>query len=448
MKKIILRVGILGGLLLSFPILAHQGTELGNGTGGEENVEKVMEAQEINKVSRDNFKRDYEIYNESDLNSIMHWGGSSVSKLEEALQQSGHYMDIGRRWDANNTLKKALQQISETFPKRPPGEGSPMTEKLVQRALKYLSKIESSFGKEGYTERELHTQVYFLGEYSRMIISVWRDLDKDYYIPYYHKYHRCHPSHYHCYNDDRYFDYRSFSRKYIQMAVTELRFILETFAGDTSFYGIKVPVGDERALLFLAQIGSYEIAKDMASSLWAYRLDHIIYKLMGLSERLSKFNEGSGGFIGRNRGDAVRRAINGFGGIVPVFEEIISGLKHMFGVSYNYKNKDYPYRESYSCTETIDVNRTLKGTGAEITVSLFRHFVSPQSIVVSSIAYGMDAQVAVSINGKIKGTMYVPQHDPKYSFQVKEPMKDVTFHVTRGKTVKIMKIEVNYCHSK
>ncbi len=355
---------------------------------------------------------------------------------------------MGNLEKAKKVLRTALTVAARDFPKKPADLGSPITQKLIHRSLQYLGVLEKVFLTDGkYTKREKETEFYFLQEYTFMIVSAWRDLDQDYYIPYYHKYHRCHPSYYDCMPEI--FRISDFTEKYMDYAKKELNFVLDKFlveSNSAGYHYYKVPVGDEGAVLALAEMSSRNIAGDIASTLWAYRNSFAVQQLMALNQRLSKFRKGNGGY--KN----VKRAINGWGGINSIFQNVISYLNEKdyyydpYKRNHHYK-RDYERNHHYKrhCSYVITVEEDIRGLGDYIEVSISRVPDYVEELVVSSTAYGADAQVSVWTNGRSKGMMDIPQHDPKYSIPVKERIRDVKFHLTRGERVRIHNIKINYC---
>ncbi len=440
MKKI-KRQKIISVILFLFSVSAlgvqgiGKGIGIGSGSKGEDQVRQISAG--VNPLFPSDLDS-YMVYSEEDINSVLHWGSGSVSTIEQALYEASDYANEGKLEKAKKILKTALIIAAKNFPKNPADSGSPITQKLIHRSLQYLGALEKVFLNDGkYTQREKGTEFYFLQEYAFMIVSAWRDLDQDYYIPYYHRYHRCHPYHYQC--RPEIFSYSDFSEKYIDYAKKELKFILDKFlveANSAGYHYYKVPVGDEGAVLVLAEMSSRNVAGDIASTLWAYKNSFAVQQLMALNRRLSQFRKGNGGY--KN----VHKAINGWGGINSVFQQVISYLDEE---DYHYDSYGRDHRNRRHCSYVITVEEELSGLSDYVEVSVSNTSTYVKGLIVSATAYGADAQVSVWSNRKSKGMMDIPQYDPKYSIPVKERIRDVRFHLTRGQRVRIHSIKVNYC---
>lgn len=420
------------GVLFLNSAMATMGTGVGNGTNGEGAVSSAGNIEAMQTHNNTGMSH-YQPYSPAEIQSVNGWGAQSTYLLRVALGEAAVQKANGNTLQATKILQKALEDMKKGFPKKPAGQDAPITQKLVNRALQYLKVIQRSFKRNGYDLLEQRTEFYFIYEYSSMIIEAWNDLDRDYYIPYYHQHHRCY--HYPC---PSHFDHNAFTRKYIAFARKELAFVIDRFLADLQHphysYSKKVPVGDPRAVLVLAELTSYNVARDVSQTLWAYQNTRSIQMLRALNLQLQKFNSGRGGYVD------LKHAINGFGGIFPVISSAIAEL----GGNGFYTNYSNSYTKKH-CSKTIDVDATISGAGNEKTFSLPTGRRHVKRVVPHAQAYGADAQVHVRVNGKFNGTMDIPQYDPPYSIPVNGYANNITFHITRGKEVEISKIEIIFC---
>ena len=410
------------------------GTGVGNATDGPRNNDNTQAAHGLDyeqtsktyegSMGPTGYTVDYEVYD--DLTPLHRWGNNSINTLQTALHSARIQIEIGSYGRAKALLVDALKAAAKHFPKPTVDHGSPLTKKLVDRGILYSRSIENVFKKDGWTQREIHTEIYFLYGYVEMIIEAWKEIDQNYYIDYYHSHRRRCSPYYYC----RDFNYREFHRKYIDYVIKEISFVLSNFTEETylGYVGyVVVPVGDIRAVLLISEIMSFETSKDILGTLWAHDYSYIAYRLQELHKNLAKFNKEGYRFVYPDG----KAALNSPIGIHSVFQSAVSSLSHEKNVYKN--NKGYH--------KVLAKDITLTSNNRRHTVHL-SHPMHINCIVVTGEAYGSDGRVKVMVKGQIKGDLYLPRRDPEYVVNINSRTRAIRLIMESGKKVRISSVKL------
>lgn len=385
--------------------IPEQALQVGTGVGNAGDGARAYRRREI--------KHDLGKYQD-----LLAWCRHAAGHLERSLRRARMQYSYGDFESSKVIIKDAYVAISESLNVNPYSY-SPITKKMVDRGLKYITAIES-INQRYSTPSDLHTEVFFLDKYTELILKVENELDRDYFIPYKHS--NCRGCGY---------DFEEFTRKYLKVAYKELNFVYDTFVQKVSTRGHYDyrPVGNQFTFLKLAELSSGDIAADIASTLYRYQNACLVLKLNDLSLDLNEFNEYGDRVLFRTPVQAVRYTASQFDQMLSQFKRAMSGSSH----------------KSRSQLSELLYRRLTLHPGDLKSVPVNDYV---QKIYVQAEALRVDAQVEVIVNGDVKRTIYLPARDPNYVVTIADTTSEISFrHITGGKVI-ISSVKADFGNSK
>lgn len=213
---------------------------------------------------------------QSEYQDLREWCRRSASQLRRALMRARRSYNTSQFEEAKQILKLTYRKVSNSL-NLPSGSVSPITKRMVDRGLRYITEIED-VNKRHPTSADLYTEMLFLDKYTELIIEVESYLDQKFYIPY---------SYYDCMGCQ--YDFEEFARRYMKVAYKELNFIQKTFIlKNENRHGYRyLPKGNQYSFLKLTELSARNVARDIASTLYRYQNACLVLRLEDLEHDLS-----------------------------------------------------------------------------------------------------------------------------------------------------------------
>ena len=296
MRQLLCVLTVAIGLTQAMSGFAGDGVGVGNG-------DPDTRQQYIKKIKAelaDSFSRGSKRGRGYTSDSISSWCSKVSAVLRRERDRAGNALKRNQLAKAELMLIDALVAAAQSI-EFDPELGSPMTKTLIDRGLLISDALDEILGGPCCTTKskvERLTKVKFLFEYVQFIIQTEHDLDQRWYIPARYSHDSCWTEcdgegYGRCWTECAPgFDFDSFQRQFVVFAQNQLSFMTNRFTETVrrGRYDRVVPIGDPRAFLKLAELGSQFVAADLKDNVYAYRNACSIIDLETLGQELNEYN--------------------------------------------------------------------------------------------------------------------------------------------------------------
>jgi hypothetical protein len=224
---------------------------------------------------------------------VAQWCSQVSGALTMALASADNAVALNQLDSAKQQLEAALNTADASLAKSQV-QVAPVTKQLLDRGVALSQAIDGVTGA-GDPLSAL-TEVSFLDDYLRFVVSTEQELDVPFYLPYVYQYGQCVT----CPGS---FDVVSFERQYLAYAQAQLSFVGDHLTEVVN--GAVYPIGDPRVFLKAAELVSGWVAQDLGQSLFAAQEACTAGQLSTLSTSLAAYNSGTGGTMFMNLPQAV-----------------------------------------------------------------------------------------------------------------------------------------------
>lgn len=296
MKRLLGVLTIIGGLTVTSFGFAGDGVGVGN---GDPDTREIY-IQKLKDEMAESFTSGGRRTPKYHADSISSWCSTVSAVLRRELGRASNALKRNQIGKAELTLVDALVAAAQSI-EFDPELGGPMTKTLIDRGLLISDAMDEMLGGRCCSKKtkvERLTKVKFLVEYVKFIVRTERELDRSWYIPARYRHNSCWTE---C-DADGYgrcwtecapeFDFDGFQKQFIEFAQEQLAFMTTHFT-ETVKRGRNdrvVPIGDPRAFLKLAELGSQFVADDLRNNVYAYHNACSIIDLEALALELNAYN--------------------------------------------------------------------------------------------------------------------------------------------------------------
>ena len=269
MKTSGMTFGVLALTALSaLPVMAYEGTGVGNGGGGfvEANTSALASQLGMPGQSRDD---------------LAAWCGRASGLLRQELYRAQRQIALNRMETARQILIAAFRAVAQS------GDGGglvrPMVARMAERAIIISQALEEKLPGSGRIE--VLSKVRFLEKFATFVVNQQAGFDRDFYIPYMTEHRGCGTR-----RCNTGFDFDGFEQRFFRLAVDQLQFVSDQFTTAHGSTGMIYPRGNPAVFLVLSQMMSGYVAQDIRETFEAYPNACAVMDLESLEEVLRQYN--------------------------------------------------------------------------------------------------------------------------------------------------------------
>lgn len=331
---------------------------------------------------------------------ISYWCNDRLGELTHAFNFAQQEYRLGNAERSLELLEEGLVRATQRINRY----RNSLTARAILRGVSLARSLKAT--TQGQAQ-QIRTLNHFLFNYYDFIEEVAKNID----IPYYSAVNTCR----YC-SDERNDVDDEIENAFMQYSQRQVEVALNTMAS-TDDNGVTFPVGSPRALLKALELTTQFYANDLRESLGATRYACTIVDLEYISRRLADFNSSG----------------NGFHDMYYAIQESVSFIRSILGQDsrcYQRGHRDVEVNRSIS----LLTSSYTMAQGSSPVFKLGRK-TYVENIIIDTEGMRTDARYQVVVNGKVKGTIHVPNRDPSYWVTVRETTSEIKLVSETGSAV-------------